>query len=170
MRWPDDPAAPVADLLAIILMVILTPTAGIFGIIKVTAAIAIARVPIYARLVRDSVLSIKEKEYTEACRALGVGSVLTLVRHALPNCLPPIVVTTTLGIATGIIAEATLSFLSLGTQPPTPSWGWDLKANTAFIQPNAWRSLFPGLAILVAVLGFNLFADGLRDALDARLK
>ena len=87
-----------------------------------------------------------------------------LFRHILPNCLAPIIVTTTLGIATSIIVEATLSFLGLGTQPPTPSWGWDLKANVAFIQANVWLSLFPGLAIFVTVLGFNLFGDGLRDA------
>jgi ABC-type dipeptide/oligopeptide/nickel transport system permease subunit len=137
---------------------------------KVTGAIAIVRIPIYARLVRGSVLSIKEKEYIEACRALGVRDPSTLLRHVLPNCLAPIIVTTTLGIATSIIVEATLSFLGLGTQPPTPSWGWDLKANVAFIQANSWLSLFPGLAIFVTVLGFNLFGDGLRDALDPRLK
>ena len=157
-------------LLAIILMVIFTPTAGLIGTIKVTGAIAIVRIPIYARLVRGSVLSIKEKEYVEACRALGVRDPWILLRHVLPNCLAPIIVTTTLGIATSIIVEATLSFLGLGTQPPTPSWGWDLKANVAFIQANMWLSLFPGLAIFVTVLGFNLFGDGLRDALDPRLK
>ena len=157
-------------LLAIILMVIFTPTAGLIGTIKVTGAIAIVRIPIYARLVRGSVLSIKEKEYIEACRALGVRDPWILFGHVLPNCLAPIIVTTTLGIATSIIVEATLSFLGLGTQPPTPSWGWDLKANVAFIQANLWLSLFPGLAIFVTVLGFNLFGDGLRDALDPRLK
>jgi len=170
MRFMDLILAFPIYLLAIILMVIFTPTAGILGTIKVTGAIAIVRIPIYARLVRGSVLSIKEKEYIEACRALGVGSSSTLVRHVLPNCLAPIIVTTTLGIATSIIVEATLSFLGLGTQPPTPSWGWDLKANVAFIQANPWLSLFPGLAIFVTVLGFNLFGDGLRDALDPRLK
>jgi ABC-type dipeptide/oligopeptide/nickel transport system permease subunit len=116
------------------------------------------------------VLSIKEKEYIEACRALGVRDPLILFRHVLPNCLAPIIVTTTLGIATSIIVEATLSFLGLGTQPPTPSWGWDLKANVSFIQSNLWLSLFPGVSIFVSVLGFNLFGDGLRDALDPRLK
>jgi peptide/nickel transport system permease protein len=128
------------------------------------------RIPIYARLVRGSVLSLKEKEFVEACRALGVRDPVILLRHVLPNCLAPIIVTTTLGIATSIIVEATLSFLGLGTQPPTPSWGWDLKANVAFIQAYPWLSLFPGLAIFVTVLGFNLFGDGLRDALDPRLK
>ena len=170
MRVMDLILAFPIYLLAIILMVIFTPTAGLIGTMKVTGAIAIVRIPIYARLVRGSVLSIKEKEYVEACRALGVRDPWILFRHILPNCLAPIIVTTTLGIATSIIVEATLSFLGLGTQPPTPSWGWDLKANVAFIQANAWLSLFPGLAIFVTVLGFNLFGDGLRDALDPRLK
>ena len=170
MRVMDLILAFPIYLLAIILMVIFTPTAGLIGAIKVTGAIAIVRIPIYARLVRGSVLSIKEKEYIEACRALGQRDPWILMRHVLPNCLAPIIVTTTLGIATSIIVEATLSFLGLGTQPPTPSWGWDLKANVAFIQANAWLSLFPGLAIFITVLGFNLFGDGLRDALDPRLK
>ena len=170
MRVMDLILAFPIYLLAIILMVMFTPTAGLIGTMKVTGAIAIVRIPIYARLVRGSVLSIKEKEFIEACRALGVRDGSVLFRHVLPNCLAPIIVTTTLGIATSIIVEATLSFLGLGTQPPTPSWGWDLKANIAFIQANAWLSLFPGLAIFVTVLGFNLFGDGLRDALDPRLK
>ncbi len=170
MRVMDLILAFPIYLLAIILMVIFAPTAGLIGTIKVTGAIAIVRIPIYARLVRGSVLSIKEKEYIEACRAVGVRDPWILLRHVLPNCLAPIIVTTTLGIATSIIVEATLSFLGLGTQPPTPSWGWDLKANVAFIQSNPWISLFPGIAIFVTVLGFNLFGDGLRDALDPRLK
>ena len=170
MRMMDLILAFPIYLLAIILMIMFTPTAGLMGTMKVVGAIAIVRIPIYARLVRGSVLSIKEKEYIEACRALGVRDPSIFLRHVLPNCLAPIIVTTTLGIATSIIVEATLSFLGLGTQPPTPSWGWDLKANVAFIQANAWLSLFPGLAIFVTVLGFNLFGDGLRDALDPRLK
>ncbi len=170
MRVMDLILAFPIYLLVIILMVIFTPTAGLIGTMKVAGSIAIVRIPIYARLVRGSVLSIKEKEYVEACRAIGVRNPSIIFRHILPNCLAPIIVTTTLGIATSIIVEATLSFLGLGTQPPTPSWGWDLKANISFIQANAWLSLFPGLAIFVTVLGFNLFGDGLRDALDPRLK
>jgi len=170
MRVMDVILAFPIYLLAIILMVMFTPTAGLLGTMKVTGAIAIVRIPIYARLVRGSVLSIKEKEYIEACHALGVREPRILFGHVLPNCLAPIIVTTTLGVATSIIVEATLSFLGLGTQPPTPSWGWDLKANLAFIQDNPWLSLFPGLAIFFTVLGFNLFGDGLRDALDPRLK
>jgi peptide/nickel transport system permease protein len=157
-------------LLAIILMVMFTPTAGVIGTMKVVGAIAIVRIPIFARLVRGSVLSIREKEYIEACRAVGQRDAHILFRHVLPNCMTPIIVTATLGIATAIIVEASLSFLGLGTQPPTPSWGWDLKANVAWIQENPWLALGPGVAIFVTVLGFNLFGDGLRDALDPRLK
>jgi len=157
-------------LLAIILMVMFTPTAGVLGTIKVVGAIAIVRIPIFARLVRGSVLSLKEKEFIEACRAVGQHDAKILFWHILPNCMTPIIVTATLGIATAIIVEASLSFLGLGTQPPTPSWGWDLKANVPWIQQNPWLSVGPGVAIFVTVLGFNLFGDGLRDALDPRLK
>src|SRR5438034_315438 len=157
-------------LVGVVIVVLLVTVAIFADVLAPQSPIASVRIPIYARLVRGSVLSIKEKEYVEACRALGVRDPWILFRHVLPNCLAPIIVTTTLGIATSIIVEATLSFLGLGTQPPTPSWGWDLKANISFIQANAWLSLFPGLAIFVTVLGFNLFGDGLRDALDPRLK
>ncbi len=157
-------------LLAIIIMVMFTPTDGFWGIVKVTGAVAIVRIPIYARLVRGSVLSIKEKEYIEACHALGQSDFKVLLKHILPNCLAPIIVAGTLSVATAIIVEASLSFLGVGVQPPTPSWGWDLKANVAWIQDNAWLALGPGFAIFITVLSFNLFGDGLRDALDPRLK
>ncbi|MFQ5520405.1 MAG: ABC transporter permease, partial [Candidatus Methylomirabilia bacterium] len=153
MRAMDVILAFPIYLLAIVLMIIFTPTAGVLGTMKVVAALAIVRIPIYARLVRGSVLSIKEKEYVEACRALGQRDPTILLRHVLPNCLAPIMVTATLGIATAIIVEASLSFLGLGTQPPTPSWGWDLKANVAWIHLNPWLCLFPGLAIFITVLG-----------------
>jgi peptide/nickel transport system permease protein len=116
------------------------------------------------------VLSIKEKEYIEACRALGQRDPLILIRHILPNCLAPIIVAGTLSVATAIIVEASLSFLGVGVQPPTPSWGWDLKANVAWIQESPWLALCPGFAIFITVLSFNLFGDGLRDALDPRMK
>jgi peptide/nickel transport system permease protein len=170
MRAMDLILAFPVFLLAIILMVMFTPTAGIIGTIKVVSAIAIVRIPIFARLVRGSVLSIKEKEYIEACRAVGQHDAKVLFWHVLPNCMTPIIVTATLGIATAIIVEASLSFLELGTQPPTPSWGWDLKGNVAWIQTNPWLALGPGFAIFITVPGFNLFGDGLRDALDLRLK
>jgi peptide/nickel transport system permease protein len=170
MRLMDLILAFPVYLLAIIIMVMFTPTAGIWGAMKVVIAIGIVRIPIYARLVRGSVLSIKEKEYIEACRALGQRDPKILLWHILPNCLAPIIVTATLSVATAIIIEASLSFLGLGVQPPTPSWGWDLKANVAWIQLNPWLALGPGFAIFFTVLGFNLFGDGMRDALDPRLK
>lgn len=136
----------------------------------VVIALGIVRVPIYARIVRGSVLSVKENEYVEAVRALALKDRRILFKHLLPNCMAPLIVTGTLSIGTAILVEASLSFLGLGTQPPTPSWGYDLKASVPLIQINPWLSIFPGVAILLTVLGFNLFGDGLRDALDPRLK
>ena len=140
MRVMDLILAFPIYLLAIILMVIFTPTAGLIGTIKVTGAIAIVRIPIYARLVRGSVLSIKEKEYIESCRALGVRDPMILARHILPNCLAPIIVTTTLGIATSIIVEATLSFLGLGTQPPDAELGVGSQGQRGLHPANPWLS------------------------------
>jgi peptide/nickel transport system permease protein len=116
------------------------------------------------------VLSAKENDYVEAVRALALKDWRILYRHLLPNCMAPLIVTATLAIGTAILVEASLSFLGLGTQPPTPSWGYDLKSSVPLIQINPWLSIFPGAAILLTVLGFNLFGDGLRDALDPRLK
>jgi peptide/nickel transport system permease protein len=152
-------------LLAIVIMVILEPSTT-----NVVIALGIVRIPIYARVVRGSVLSVKEYEYIEAVRALALGRLRMLFRHILPNCMAPIIVTSTLSVATSILIESSLSFLGLGTQPPTPSWGWDLKANLVFIDVNPWIVIFPGLAIFLTTLAFNMLGDGLRDALDPRLK
>jgi peptide/nickel transport system permease protein len=152
-------------LLAIVIMVILEPSTT-----NVVVALGVVRIPIFARVVRSSVLSVKENEYIEAVRALALGQWRMLFRHILPNCMAPLIVTGTLSIATSILIESSLSFLGLGTQPPTPSWGWDLKANLVFIDVNPWIVVFPGLAIFLTTLAFNMFGDGLRDALDPRLK
>jgi peptide/nickel transport system permease protein len=152
-------------LLAIVIMVILEPSTT-----NVVVALGVVRIPIFARVVRSSVLSVKENEYIEAVRALALGQWRMLFRHILPNCMAPLIVTSTLSIATSILIESSLSFLGLGTQPPTPSWGWDLKANLVFIDVNPWIVVFPGLAIFLTTLAFNMFGDGLRDALDPRLK
>jgi peptide/nickel transport system permease protein len=165
MRVMDIILAFPIFLLAIVIMVILEPSTT-----NVVIALGIVRIPIYARIVRGSVLSIKELEYIEAAKALAVRDPRLLVRHILPNCMAPIIVTSTLSVGTSIIVEASLSFLGLGTQPPTPSWGWDLKANLMLLEINPWITIFPGLAIFFTVLAFNLFGDGLRDALDPRLK
>jgi peptide/nickel transport system permease protein len=152
-------------LLAIVIMVILEPSTT-----NVVVALGVVRIPIFARVVRSSVLSVKEHEYIEAVRALALGQWRMLFRHILPNCMAPLIVTSTLSIATSILIESSLSFLGLGTQPPTPSWGWDLKANLVFIDVNPWIVIFPGLAIFLTTLAVNMFGDGLRDALDPRLK
>ena len=165
MRLMDVMLAFPIFLLAIVLMVILEPST-----MNVVLALAIVRIPILARIVRGSVLSVKENEYIEAVKALSLSQVRVLGRHVLPNCLAPIIVTSTLNIGNAIILEASLSFLGLGTQPPTATWGWDLKQNLTLIEINPWITIFPGLAILVTVLAFNLLGDGLRDALDPRLK
>jgi peptide/nickel transport system permease protein len=165
MRLMDVMLAFPIFLLAIVIMVILKPST-----MNVVLALAIVRIPILARIVRGSVLSVKENEYIEAVKALSLSQPRVLGRHVLPNCLAPIIVTATLDIGNAIIIEASLSFLGLGTQPPTPTWGWDLKQNLTLIELNPWITIFPGLAILVTVLAFNLLGDGLRDALDPRLK
>lgn len=165
MRFMDVILAFPFYLQAIIIAVILGPSTT-----NVILALGIERIPIFARLVRGSVLSVRETPYVEATQALALSTPRVLLRHILPNCLAPIIVTATFGTASAIIIEATLSFLGLGTQPPTASWGWDLKQNLTFLEMNAWITVFPGLSIFLTVLGFNLLGDGLRDALDPRLK
>jgi peptide/nickel transport system permease protein len=165
MRLMDIMLAFPIFLLAIVVMVILEPSTT-----NVVIALGIVRIPIYARIVRGSVLSVKALTYIEAAKALAVRDPRLLWGHILPNCMAPIIVTSTLSVGTSIIAEASLSFLGLGTQPPTPSWGWDLKAGLMILEINPWICLFPGMAIFLTVLAFNLFGDGLRDALDPRLK
>ena len=165
MRLIDIWVAFPNFLLALVISVILGPS-----VTNVVIALAIVRVPTQARVVRGTALSVKENDYVQAARAVGAQDYRLLLRHILPNCMAPVIVLGTLEVATAIIVEAALSFLGLGTQPPTPSWGWDLRANVVFIEDNPWIAIFPGLAIFITVLGFNLFGDGLRDALDPRLK
>ena len=165
MRLIDIWVAFPNILLALVISVILGPS-----VTNVVIALAIVRVPTQARVVRGTALSVKENDYVQAARAVGAQDHRLLLRHILPNCMAPVIVLGTLEVATAIIVEAGLSFLGFGTQPPTPSWGSDLRANVVFIEDNPWIAIFPGLAIFITVLGFNLFGDGLRDALDPRLK
>ncbi len=123
-----------------------------------------------ARLVRSQALVVRELDYVQAARALGVGDVRLLARHVLPNCIAPAIIAVTLGMAGAILLEAALSFIGLGAQPPTPSWGAMISDGRDFLRTAPWISLFPGLAIGLVVLGFNLFGDGLRDAMDPRLR
>lgn len=133
-------------------------------------AIGIVFVPHFARLIRGQVLSVKENEFVAAARALGATDVRIVRLHVLPNCLAPILVQSSFSIAFAILTEAALSFLGLGTQPPTPSWGIMLSMGRGYLEQAPWLGAFPGLAIFLTVLGFNLLGDGIRDALDPRLK
>jgi peptide/nickel transport system permease protein len=135
------------------------------------AVLAISGWVVYARTVRGSVLSLREKEFIEAARALGCGGFRIVLRHILPNCIAPLLVIATVQMATMIILESGLSFFGLGTQPPTPSWGGMLAEGREYLIAGAWwLTTFPGLAISITVLGINLLGDGLRDVLDPQLQ
>ena len=133
-------------------------------------AIGIATTPTFIRLTRGQVLSIQAEDYVQAARALGVGDARILTRHVLPNSFAPLLIQATLTIAQAIIAESSLSFLGLGVQPPVPSWGGMLNTAKNFMAQAPWMAVWPGVSIFVTVLAFNLFGDGLRDALDPREK
>ena len=152
-------------LLAIAVVAVLGPSLQ-----NALIAIAIVNVPTFGRLLRSRVLSVKEEEYVTAAKAIGMGDARILLHHVLPNSLAPIIVQGTLAIATAIIECAALGFLGLGAQPPSPEWGKMLADSRQFIIQAPWTVLFPGIAIMLTVLGFNLMGDGLRDALDPRMK
>lgn len=151
----------------ILLAIIVVTVLGV-GVQNVMVATGIASVPIYARLVRGSVLAAKEQSYVEAARAAGLGDASIVFRHILPNCLAPIIVQSTFQIATSILWAAGLGFLGLGAQAPMPEWGAILSDGRAYIRTAHHLTTYPGLAILFMVLGFNLLGDGLRDALDPK--
>jgi peptide/nickel transport system permease protein len=138
------------------------------GVNSAVIAIAIVYTPIFARIMRGPVLAEREKEYVEAVRALGAGRTKAAVRHVLPNVLSPFVVQGTVAFSQAILIEASLSYLGLSAQPPTPSWGNMLNEGRTYLETAPWISVFPGLAIMTAVLAFNLLGDGLRDVLDPR--
>ena len=171
MRLMDVLLAFPSLLLAIALVAVLRPliVQGLSPLLPALFAIGFVGIPIYARIVRASVLSIRELDYVTADKALGVPAGRTLFRTILPNALTPLIVQGTLGIASGILDAAALGFLGLGQQPPHPEWGTMLgvERNSVFNAPHLL--IFPGLAIMVTVLAFNLLGDGLRDALDPRL-
>lgn len=150
---------------AIAIMTILGP-----GIVNIFIAIGILGWASFARIFRSSILTIKNKEYIEAARALGASNYRIITKHIFPNSFAPIIVYATMNVGTAIIVEAALSFLGIGVQPPTPAWGKMLADSLAYIDIAPWMMFFPGLAILITVLGFVLLGDGLRDAFDPRLK
>ncbi len=140
------------------------------GLKNTVISIGISMVPIYIRLVRGCVLSVREEVYVEAARAVGTRDVSIMVRHILPNVMVPITVQTSLGMGMAILFAAGLGFLGIGVQPPTPEWGAMLGSGRVYLFYSPHVATFPGIAIFLAVLGFNLLGDGLRDALDPRFK
>ena len=169
--WTDSLISRLTDamlaipflILAIALAAFLGPSLG-----NAMIAIGVTATPIFVRLARGQVLAARAEDYVEAARAVGNPPIRILLRHILPNILPPVMVQATLAVAAAIIAEASLSFLGLGQQPPAPSWGSMLNTAQRFLTQAPWMAIFPGLAIFLTVLAFNLFGDGLRDAMDPR--
>ena len=165
MRLMDVLLAFPSLLLSIAIVAVLGP-----GLINALLAISFVSIPVYARIVRASVLQVKEQDFVSASRALGSSPIGILISHVLPNALTPLIVQATLGIASAILDAAALSFLGLGAAPPTPEWGLMLgeERNSVFNAPHL--VFIPGIAIMLTVLSFNLLGDGLRDALDPRLQ
>jgi peptide/nickel transport system permease protein len=172
-RWIDGAIGIVIDimlafpgiLLALAIVAVLGP-----NLVNLMVAVGIASVPTYARLIRGAVLSARELTYVEAARVVGAKDRTIMFRHIMPNVLAPAIVLATLGIGQAILIGAAISFLGLGAKPPTAEWGAMLSSGRNFLQQAWWITLFPGVAIMITVLSINLLGDGLRDALDPRLR
>lgn len=165
MRFIDILLAIPSILLAISISSALDP-----GIMNLMIAVGVGAMPGYARIVRASVMSERDQEYIEAARSIGAKDFRIILKHILPNVMAPIIVQATMSISIAILTAASLSFLGLGIAPPTPEWGSMLSAGRSYIRDSWYVVTFPGVAIMAAVFGFNLLGDGLRDALDPRLK
>jgi peptide/nickel transport system permease protein len=165
MRWMDVMLAFPTILLALAVIAILGP-----GVVNVMIAVGISSIPFYTRVVRSSVLTVKHTEYVVAARATGCSEARIVTRHVLPNSFAPVMVLATTGTAAAIITSAALSFVGLGAQPPVPEWGSMLNTGRDYLRHAPWMTTFPGLAIVVTVVAINLLGDGLRDALDPRLR
>jgi peptide/nickel transport system permease protein len=165
MRLVDVMLAFPGILLALVIIAVLGP-----DLKSAMIAVGISGMPLFIRVVRASTLAVRELHYVEAAQATGCGDLRVLARHVLPNVLTPVIVLVTLGIPSAIVAGAALSFLGLGIKPPTPDWGEMLSRGRAFMGTAWWLSTFPGLAIAIVVLAINRFGDGLRDALDPRMR
>jgi peptide/nickel transport system permease protein len=164
MRLMDAVQGFPAILSALLITAVFKPSVVISMV-----AIGVAFLPVFARLTRASFLELRDREFVIAARALGTGDVALIGRHILPNTLAPLIVQATISFPVAILAEAALSYLGLGTQPPHPSWGLMLREAQAFLGLSPWFAIFPGTAIALTVLGFNLFGDGLRDLLDPKM-
>ncbi|HLW59158.1 MAG TPA: ABC transporter permease [bacterium] len=165
MRVVDVMLAFPGILLALVIIAVLGP-----NLTSAMIAVGVSGMPVFIRVVRGSTLAVREFQYIEAARVAGCGDLRIVFRHVLPNVSAPVIVLVTLGIPSAIIAGAALSFLGLGIRPPTPDWGEMLSNGRSFMSTAWWLSTFPGLAIVLIVMAINLFGDGLRDALDPRLK
>ena len=165
MRAMDIFLAVPSILLAIAIVSALGPS-----MINLMVAISVSSVPTYARIVRASVLSIRDQEFIEAAKAIGASNTRIIFKHIIPNALAPVIVQGTLGVANAILSIAGLSFIGLGIQPPAPEWGSMLSGGRQYLRYAWWVTTFPGLAIMITILSLNLLGDGLRDALDPRLK
>lgn len=169
--WTDQIIARATDaLLAMPFLILAIALAAFLGpsLTNAMIAIGLSAVPVFVRLTRGQVMSVKTEDHVEGARAIGLGHLRIMTRYILPNVFPPILVQATLTIATAIIAEASLSFLGLGQQPPAPSWGSMLATAKNFLSQAPWMAIWPGAAIFLVVMGFNLLGDGLRDALDPK--
>lgn len=165
MRIMDMLMAIPAILLAIAIVAALGP-----NLMNLVIALSLSSVPGFARIIRASILSIRDQEYVEATRAIGASDFRIITRHVLPNAIGPVIVQATLSLASVILSAASLSYVGLGVQPPTPEWGTMLAGAKEYIMTQPYLIVFPGLAIVITVLAVNLLGDGLRDALDPRLK
>ena len=165
MRFMDILLSIPQILLAIAIAAALGP-----GLLNLTIAVGISTVPSFARVVRGAVLSIVGMEYIEAAHCMGASDAWIIARHILPNCSAPIIVQATLRVAGAILAAASLSFLGLGIQPPFPEWGGMLAASRGFVRDYAYMTVSPGLAIMITIMALNFLGDGLRDAMDPKMK
>ena len=171
--WIDDALMRASEtLFAIPFLILVIAFMTAFGqnLTYAMVGVGIATIPTFARLIRSRVLSVREEDYIEAARAAGVRDRNIILRHVVPNSFAPVLVQATLQVGINILIIAGLSFLGYGAQPPTPSWGQMLNNSRDYMLPNAWFSIWPGIAILVTVVGFNLVGDGMRDALDPRIQ
>ncbi|EHD20682.1 MULTISPECIES: ABC transporter permease [Brenneria] len=169
--WVDQVISRITEaFLAMPFLIMAIALAAFLGpsLTNAMIAIGLSAMPIFVRLTRSQVLAVKNEDYIEGARSIGLGHGDILLRYILPNILPPIIVQSTLTVATAIIAEASLSFLGLGQQAPAPSWGSMLNVAKNFLTQAPWMAWWPGAAIFLVVIGFNLLGDGLRDALDPR--
>jgi len=165
MRVMDILLSIPSILLAIAIAAALGP-----GLYNMMVAVGISSTPQYARIIRGSVLTLRGQEFVEAAKAVGSSDARIILKHIIPNCLAPIIVQSTLGVANAILTAAGLSFIGLGIQPPTPEWGAMLSGGREYIRDYAYLTVFPGLAIMTTILALNFLGDGLRDVLDPKLK